>query len=57
VFRNSWGRRTVPAECHWVSLIVPALKRSALLIFGFCTAEISGLTAAIGSEVVWVLVR
>src|SRR5438309_9902535 len=35
----------------------PAVKRSAPLIFGFRTAEISGLTAAVGGEVVWVFVR
>src|SRR6266849_4209408 len=40
-----------------VPLIVPAVKRSAPLIFGFCTGEISGLTVAVGSEVVWLLVK
>ena len=38
-------------------LIVPAVKRSAPLIFGFCTGEISGWTVAVGSEVVWLLVK
>lgn len=37
-----------------VPLIVAALKRSAPLIFGFCTAEINGLTVEVGTEVVWV---
>jgi hypothetical protein len=40
-----------------VLLMVLAVKRSALLIFGFCTGEISGLTVAVGSEVVWLLVN
>jgi hypothetical protein len=40
-----------------VLLIVVAVKRSAPLIFGFWTPESSGLTAAVGSEVVWVLVK
>src|SRR5258708_23707769 len=40
-----------------VPSIVPAVKRSAPLIFGFCTGEISGWTVAVGSEVVWLLVK
>ena len=38
-------------------MIVLAVKRSAPLIFGFCTCEISGLTVAVGSEVVWLSVK
>ena len=40
-----------------VPLIVPAVKRSAPLIFGFRTGESSGWTVAVGSEVVWLLVK
>ena len=40
-----------------VLLIVLAVKRSAPLIFGFRTGEMSGLTVAVGSEVVWVLIK
>ena len=40
-----------------VLLMVLAVKRSAPLIFGFCTGEMSGLTVAVGSAVVCVLTR
>jgi hypothetical protein len=40
-----------------VPLIVLAVKRSVPLIFGFCTGEISGWTVAVGTEVVWLLVK
>jgi hypothetical protein len=33
------------------------VKRSAPLIFGFCTGESSGWTVVVGSEVVWLLVK
>ena len=37
--------------------MVLAVKRSVPLIFGFCTGEMSGLTVAVGSAVVCVLIR